>query len=177
MCQKKILLHSRERTGFFSSSEVVPERWQVFFVCSVFTSKTLGLSMSAGPPYMMLFLWTETNPPGTKSLKFWVGYLRKGKREKEALLQNFLLNHHWIAKHQITYLYHFILINSLERARGLFISFLIHIFIGTISILLNGTQLNYLSFINEIKKKDTHCYIPYLAHSLISDRIPTKYLD
>lgn len=136
-----------------SSSEVIPKRWKVFFVCGVSASKTLGLSMLAGPPYMMLFLWTETNScKGTKSLQFWVGCLRKGKRGKEAFLQNFLLNHHWIAKYQINYLQlcRFILINSLETTRVLSISFPIHIFIGIVPVLLHGIQQNISQNINEI---------------------------
>lgn len=66
-----------------SSAEVVAERSQVFFTCRVSTSKTLGLSTLAGPPYMMLFLLTETNRPGTKFLKFYVECLSEGKRERE----------------------------------------------------------------------------------------------
>lgn len=81
---KKILFHSRERRVVCSPAEVIAERWQVFFVCSVSTFKTSGLSMLAGPPYMMLFLLTETNCPGTKFLKFWVGCLTEGRREIES---------------------------------------------------------------------------------------------
>lgn len=81
---EKILIHSRERTVVCSSAEVVAKRWQVFFVCSVSTSKTLWPSVLSGPPYVMLFLLTETDCPGTKFLKFWVGRLSEGKRERES---------------------------------------------------------------------------------------------
>lgn len=42
----------------------------MFFVHSVSTSKTLRLFMLAGTLYMIIFVWTETNPPGTKFLEF-----------------------------------------------------------------------------------------------------------
>lgn len=87
----------------------------MFFVCSVSTSKTSGLSVLAGPPYMMLFLLTETNCSGTKFLKFWVGCLSEVKEKERALLQNVLLNNCCLAEHQITYLYHFILLDKFIR--------------------------------------------------------------
>lgn len=92
---KKILFHSRERTVVSLLPEVISERWQVFFVCSVSTPRTPGLSMLAGPPYFVLFLVTLTNCLGTKFLNFYAGCLSEGKRERQTFLQIVLLNHHY----------------------------------------------------------------------------------
>lgn len=107
MCLKGSYSSAGRGAVVSSSTEVIPERWQVFFVCSVSTSKTSGLAELAISPYMMLFLLTEKNCVGTKFHKFCVGCLTEGKTlfKVEVFLHNVLPNP-CLAKHQITCLCH-----------------------------------------------------------------------